>query len=179
MRLLSCELTSTGCARQRPHKRSCHCSTLSKRVLERRLYRRLYPVFGKQFRRRSLVESIWRSRTRSIPGNEAVGPHGVGRKLDTLKCHYGDDPVSEFCHKALSILRDIYVDALARDQSLSPDQLAYMFLTSIRWFAPAFKISSWADENEWRLSVSGLLRMRNGACTRPDGSASRPHLVTE
>lgn len=68
-----------------------------------------------------------------------------------FKCQYGDDAVNEFCRHAIGTIRAIYAVDVSAGNPAPVQDYADLFLDNIRWFAPAFKVGSWSDENEWRL----------------------------
>lgn len=79
-----------------------------------------------------------------------VLPWAKQHKGFPLRCCYDSETLHNFCKQALNEMCQIYnIDFKA---GLNPEPIHYarMFLYNVFWFAPAFKLNIWGDENEWR-----------------------------
>ncbi len=67
-----------------------------------------------------------------------------------LKVSYDPKVLDEFCIRALTKIRVLYLADVAAALAPDPAHYANLFLENVAWFAPAFKPHVWHDEQEWR-----------------------------
>jgi hypothetical protein len=115
-------------------------------------------VYSVSFSSNGDEESMWRLYADRGAGFSFCIPfsHGLERWTKNYpwgwicKCHYGEQPLAEFCNTALVKAEELFAKERNSSDPSTAEEFAQEFLNRIASFGPAFKPQIWANENEWR-----------------------------